>query len=182
MRHQTDKSNYCTFFDVMKRIFLVISFLGMLASSEAQNDTLLSPSVRFRIFPPAKFLKADSLTTFTKTDLPKKKQLLMMVFNPDCDHCQHETEAITKNIAKFKNIHIVMATMAPISEMKQFIEKYQLDQYENIIVGRDISYFLPSFYQFHNLPFLAFYDKKQDLISEFSGSLPIEKILKEFEK
>ena len=72
--------------------------------------------------------------------------------------------------------------MVTISEIKAFIEKYQLSKYDNITVGKDVGYFLPAYYQFHNLPFLAFYDKKHKLISEFSGSLPIEKVLKVFEK
>ena len=105
-----------------------------------------------------------------------------MAFSPDCEHCQHETEEIIKNIERFKDIQIVMSTLASITEMNLFSEKYKLNQYKNIVVVKDISYFLPTFYQFRNLPFLAFYDKKQKLISEFSGSLSIERVLKEFEK
>ena len=33
-----------------------------------------------------------------------------------------------------------------------------------------------------NLPFLAFYNRKKELISVFEGSLPMEKALLEFEK
>lgn len=166
----------------MKRILLILSFFTIVISGFAQNDSTLSPSARFRIFPPAKFLLPDSVGFFTKADLAKNKQVMLMVFNPDCDHCQHETEDIVKNIEEFKKIQIIMSTMASITDMRLFIEKYKLNQFDNIKVVKDISYFLPTYFQFHNLPFLAFYDKKQKLISEFSGSLPVEKILKEFEK
>ncbi len=164
----------------MKQTIFLFSFITISIFSSAQGDSTLSPSERFRLFPQAKFLLSDSVTFFTKAELKKNKPAMMMVFAPDCDHCQHETEEITKNIKKFKDIQIVMSSMASITEIKMFIEKYQLSKYENIIVGKDVSYFLPAYYQFHNLPFLAFYDKKQKLINTFSGSMKIEDILKQF--
>ena len=36
---------------------------------------------------------------------------MLMVFSPDCEHCQHETEEIIKNIDQFKKYQIVMATL-----------------------------------------------------------------------
>ncbi|MEO5946203.1 MAG: redoxin domain-containing protein [Chitinophagaceae bacterium] len=164
----------------MKQIILLFGFIAISLFSSAQGDSTLSPSERFRLFPQAKFLLSDSVTYFTKADLKKNKPAMMMVFNPECEHCQHETEELTKNIDKFKGIQIVMSSMVTITEIKGFIEKYQLSKYDNIIVGKDVSYFLPAYYQFNNLPFLAFYDKKQKLISTFSGSMKIDDILKEF--
>ena len=166
----------------MKKSILLFSFIAISIFSFAQGDSTLSPSARFGLFPQAKFLLSDSVTFFSKDDLKKNKPAMMMVFNPDCEHCQHETTEITMNIEKFKGIQIVMSSMVTISEISAFIEKYQLSKYDNITVGKDVGYFLPAYYQFHNLPFLAFYDKKHKLISEFSGSLPIEKVLKVFEK
>ena len=49
-----------------------------------------------------------------------------MMFNPQCEHCQHETEELIKNIDKFKNIQIVMATSMPFDSMLVFRERYQL--------------------------------------------------------
>ena len=107
---------------------------------------------------------------------------MMMVFSPDCEHCQHEIEAILKNINDFKNIQIVMATMLPIEKVAAFVQKYELKKYPNIIAGKDQAYMLPAYYNIHNLPFLAFYNKKQNLISVFEGNLGVPKILKEFQK
>ncbi len=62
----------------------------------------------------------DSTSYFTKEDLPKKSAVMLMLFNPQCDHCQHETEEIIKNIDRFKNIQIVMTTSMPFDAMKEF--------------------------------------------------------------
>ena len=105
-----------------------------------------------------------------------------MLFNPQCSHCQHETEELIKNIDKFKNIQIVMTTSMLFDSMMTFREKYKLADYKNIVVAQDIHYSLISFFMIHSLPFLAFYDKKKELISVFEGGLQMEKILKEFDK
>lgn len=155
--------------------------LFMATTLVAQNDTILAPYQKFPAYPPVKLLLPDSSSYFAKTDLPKKMPVLLVLFNPMCEHCQHETEEIIKHIDQFKDIQIVMATTMPFDTMMAFREKYQLAKYKNIVVGQDTHYFLFSFYVVHNMPFLAFYNRKKELISVFEGSLPIEKVLATFE-
>jgi thioredoxin-related protein len=107
---------------------------------------------------------------------------MLVVFSPQCEHCQHETEEMIKHFDWFENTTIVMATMMPFDSMMAFREKYKLADYKNIIVGQDTQYFLPPFFQMGSLPFLAFYDKKGKLISIFEGTMPIEKVAAELKK
>jgi thioredoxin-related protein len=124
----------------------------------------------------------DSASYFTKDDLPKKSAVMLMLFNPQCDHCQHETEEIIKHIDQFKGIQIVMTTSMLFDSMMTFREKYKLADFKNIVVAQDTHFFLPSYFMIRNLPFLAFYNKKKELISVFEGSMPIEKALEELKK
>ena len=103
-----------------------------------------------------------------------------MLFNPDCDHCKHETEEIIKNIDQLKNIQIVMATMMTFDAMKSFYEKYDLKRFDNIRVGKDISYMLPTFYSIRFMPYLAMYDKKGNLLTTFEGAMKIEDLVNVF--
>ena len=105
-----------------------------------------------------------------------------MVFSPDCEHCQHEIEAIIKRIDEFKDVQIVMASTLPLEKIKAFTDRYNLKQYKNIVAGKDQEYLLPGYYAIHNLPFLAFYTRKKELISVFEGNLGVPKILAEFKK
>lgn len=133
--------------------------------------------------PPAVLLLADSSTKWQlKARLQKDKPLFILFFNTECDHCQHETEQLIKNIDKFKDIQIVMATTKSLTDMKTFIAQHKLNKYPQITVGRDVAYIMPSFYEMKNLPYLAFYDKNKKLISTFEGALGIEGILKIFGK
>jgi len=70
----------------------------------------------------------------------------------------------------------------PFDTMMTFRARYQLEKYRNIIVGQDTHYFLPSFFMISNLPFLACYNRKKELITVFEGSVPVEKLLQELEK
>lgn len=166
----------------MRKYFFLTSLLIAAVSGFSQTDTIQPPYKRFPFFPPVKLLLPDSATSFTKNDLPKKKPVMLMVFSPTCEHCQHETEELVKNIDKFRNAIIVMATPLPFDSMMKFRATYGLGSYNNIIIGQDTQFFLPPYYDIHNLPFLAFYDKKGKFISKFDGNMPMDKVLEELFK
>ncbi|MEI9808269.1 MAG: redoxin domain-containing protein [Bacteroidota bacterium] len=166
----------------MQKLFLGLILLMATADLHAQKDSIIAPPYkRFPTVPPFKLLKPDSVSVFTKADLKKNKAVLVMIFSPECDHCQHETEEIVKRIDDFKNIQIVMATTWPLQMMNSFVTKYGLAQFKNITIGQDTEFMLPSYYNIGNMPFLAFYDKKGNLIDVFEGNLPVEKVLAKFE-
>ena len=165
----------------MKKYFIFIGLLAIAISGFSQHDTIPPPYKKNPIFPPVKLVLPGN-AIFTKDDLPKKKPVMLMIFSPMCEHCQHETEELIKNMEQFSKSSIVMATMMPYDSMMSFREKYKLAAYDNIIVGQDTQFFLPTFFMINSLPFLAFYDKKGKLISVFEGSMPIEKAAAELEK
>ncbi len=165
----------------MKRSLLVLSCLFIAATLFAQVDSVKHPYQKFPTYPPVRLLQTDSVSFYTKEDLPKKKPVMLVLFNPQCQHCQHEAEELTKNIDQFKDVQIVMATTMLFDSMMTFREKYKLADHPNIVVAQDTHFFLPSFFMIHNLPFHAFYNKKKELISVFEGSMTIEKMVKELE-
>lgn len=167
------------FLCLMKKLLAVFAFVFAAVVAFAQNTT--APAYkRFPTLPPLKILLTDSTTWYTKTNIPAKKATMVVVFDPECDHCQHETEDIVKNIDKLKDITIVMASPAEFSKIKSFYSKYNLKRFKNIVMGRDTGFVLPTFYKISNLPFMAFYNKKGDLIDAFEGNLSIPKILEKF--
>jgi hypothetical protein len=124
----------------------------------------------------------DSSTVFTKDQLDRRKSVVVMLFSPDCEHCQHETEEIIKNMEALKNTQILMATSMPFDKMKEFYKHYKLNRFGNIVVGRDLHFMLPPFYNVRNLPFMAIYNKKKELVSVFEGNMPIDKLISELRK
>ncbi len=166
----------------MRKYILSLMMLQLCLSAWSQKDSLLAPYQKFPFYPPVKLLLPDSASYYTKDDLPKKTAIMLMLFNPECEHCQHETQEIIKNIDQFKEIQIVMATSQPFDSMMAFRERYKLADYKNIVVAQDTHFFLISYFMIHSLPFLAFFNKKKELISVFEGTMHIDKALEELKK
>jgi thioredoxin-related protein len=146
--------------------------------SFAQTDSeSKAPYLRFPTVPAFELLTADSIH-YTKKNIPNDRAVLIILFNPNCDHCQHETEEILKNIDKFKKIQIVMATGANFADLKNFHRDYNLGNYPGITAGIELKYILASFFDIRTLPYLAMYDKKGKLLGVHEGNLEIEDILK----
>ena len=162
----------------MKLLFLFF-LLTTAAAAFAQQDTLQPAYKRYPVIPGLQLFLSDS-TKYTKENLPRKKQVLLMLYSPDCDHCQHEAEQIVARKEELRDTHIIMATTFPIARMNEFAEKYGLNKMENVVMAKDPYYVLLSFYAIRNFPYLALYDKKGSLIQTFEGSVGIDKVLQTF--
>ncbi len=166
----------------VKKILSILLFIAISCTAFSQVDTAQPPFKRFPTHPPLQMLLSDSVTKYTKNDLPKKTPVLFMLFSPDCSHCQHTAEEMIKYKDDIKDFQIVMTSLHPLWQMNAFIEKYRLKDLENVVIGKDIYYILPSFYNVKSLPFLAFYNKKGKLISAFEGSMPLQRIIEVFKQ
>lgn len=164
----------------MKLMLLFFCTVLSATTFAQKTDNTEPPYRRFPTLPPIQLLLSDSSTKFTKENFAKKKQVLVMLFSPECEHCQHETEELLKNKDEFKDIQIVMATNFPLWEMNDFVKKYKVKELPDVVVGRDFYYLLPTFYSVHNFPFLALYDKKGNLIDVLEGSYPVKTVLETF--
>ena len=79
-----------------------------------------------------------------------------------------------------KKIQFILATYQPMEELVAFQNKYKLNEYSNIQAGRDTKYFLQPFYRIKNLPYLALYNKKGNLITTFEGNVTVDKLVEAF--
>jgi thiol-disulfide isomerase/thioredoxin len=163
----------------LKKYLLLLLVAFVTKASFAQHNPDSATFLRFPIVPPFKIIKIADSTAFTKDDLKKKTVTIVMVFSPDCEHCQAETKELTANIDKFKKVQIVMASPLEFDFIKKFYEEFDIAKYSNITMGRDPSYFLGTFYDIHAFPAIYVYNKKGKLVNWHSGSTPIAKLLED---
>ena len=170
----------------MKRILSLLLMLTVFAcSSHAQADTATLPYKRFPTLPPLQLLLGDSTTMLTKDKLPRKKPTLILFFSTGCSHCQHTTEELVRYKDSLPAMTLVMATFASIAEMNDFRARYHTDSLPNTFVGKDVHFLLPPFYGIANLPFLAYYNKKGELVEIIDGGQHVRQIadrIRELEK
>src|SRR6185436_1169349 len=110
-------------------LFFLFCIISISAHTQTQTDP---PYKRFPTIPPLKLLLTDSSTVFTDKDLKKNKPVFLILFSPECEHCQKETEELITKIDSFKNIQIVMATFMPVDKIRPFYNDYKLDRFPNI--------------------------------------------------
>jgi thiol-disulfide isomerase/thioredoxin len=161
---------------VKRFFFLIISFFAAI-SAFSQSDSTKPVYLRFPTIPQFVIYKASDSTRFTRENLKKKKPTIFIIFSPDCEHCQHETQELTANIGKFKDAQIIMVEYLSHDQMVKFYKEYNIEKYPTITMGRDAQFYLPLFFKVESLPAIYVYDKKGNFKQAFSGSVKIDKIV-----
>ena len=165
----------------MKKLFLLMALISLKFAGYSQvsptADTLPT-YVRAGKIPDFTTYKAPDSTVFTQSAIQKNKPLLLMIFSPDCGHCQHVTTEITTNMAHFKKTQILMVTWLPYGEMATFYKTYKIADFNEIKMLWDPKYFFLPYYHVQSYPKLIVYDKKGHFVKEFTGNIQIEEVWK----
>lgn len=161
----------------MKTFISFLLFFTAAFSAAAQQDTL-PVYKRFPTVPPFKIITMRDSSQFSKDDLKKNKAVIIMIFSPDCEHCQRAIKDLKRHAEEFKNVQIVITSPLDFKIIKKFYDEYNIAAYPNITMGRDGSYFLGTFYKITNFPSLFVYDKKGNFVEKFEGDVPFSKIVK----
>lgn len=108
--------------------------------------------------------------------------VMIVYFDPGCEHCQAFTKNLLGKIQSFNNIQIVYITYAPISDVQIFEKEFNLRKYPNFKIGTEgNSFMVMRFYRPGNFPFIALYDKKGMLISYYKDVPSIQTLIQQFE-
>ena len=66
----------------------------------------------------------------------------------------------------------------PLPEVKEFARKFNLQQFTNIIIARDESYAIPSYYRVKFTPFMALYNKEHHLVKTWDQGTDADTLIK----
>lgn len=157
-----------------------ILYLLMLLTIQAigQQDTT-PPYKKIEGWPPIVLTQLDK-KQLTSKDL-RSQPTIVMYFSPECHHCKDQMDDMIRQHKKLSKYQIVLATYQPEAEIRSFVTYYQLNNYPNIRIGRDEKFLLPPFYRIRNLPYLALYNKKGQLLTTFEGNVKIDALTRAFE-
>jgi hypothetical protein len=139
---------------------------------------LLVGEVASQPIPQFKMYLSDK-TIFSAAELPKAKPVILIYFDPDCDHCQILMKEVFKRINQFKSAEIVMVTFKSITELAAFEIKYNTHNYTNIKVGTEGNlFYLRNYYQLIKMPFTALYDKNKNLSYYYRQDTSVDDLLR----
>jgi len=113
----------------------------------------------------------------TNEDVDNGANLFVMIFNPNCSHCQEETILLEQNIALFKKSKLLlMASPATKQYMPDFFIFSHFVPNPAITVGIDSSRFLENIFLYQALPQINIYDADRKLIKIFNGDVAMESL------
>jgi thioredoxin-related protein len=154
------------------KVFLsrgLICFLMIVVFSRAASSQTL---------PPFKMYRSDK-TIFSAAELPKTKPLILIYFDPDCDHCQKLMKELFQKINAFKNAEIIMVTFKPIEEVAAFEKQNNTQKHSNIVVGTEgTGFYVRNYYGLVTMPFTALYDKNGNLKYSYRKETLVDDLIK----
>lgn len=159
----------------MKNIFFSLIAICLASGAFAQVDTA-QQYFKSPYIPAFNIRKIPDSSSFTNNMLQKGKPVILIFFDPDCDHCQHATKDFTSKIDRFKNVQLLMVTIYDFSRIKKFYNDYKIADFPNITLTRDAAFVLPKFYQVSSIPDVYVYDKNGKLMGHYKKDIPVDEI------
>jgi thiol-disulfide isomerase/thioredoxin len=153
-------------------ILLLLTTLPIIGFSQENNYDTIAPYLKTKTIPDSK----DSVWVSNST-LPKNKPVVFIYFSPECSHCELETEEIKKHMDSLKNATFVFVSYHPIEKIKAFYNKYDLGKYSNVMMGRDLKYFIPSFFRVEFTPFVAVYTPQGNFLKAYKQGADMTELI-----
>ncbi|HEX5152898.1 MAG TPA: thioredoxin domain-containing protein [Parafilimonas sp.] len=162
----------------MKKILLLLIIAVKINSIHAQDFDTIPPYQKDSLhIPEFTVLKTDSSYTNDKI-IPKDKPVVIIYFSPSCGHCQLTADEYSKKMQDMKDIYFVWVSYYPLPEIKEFAKNFNLQQFNNITIGRDENYTIPSYYRVKFTPFMAIYNKEHHLIKTYQQGTDADTLIK----
>lgn len=169
----------------MKHFLFFAACVCMSIATFAQNKTETDNRpefVKVGTIPEFTVYTAPDSTAFTKSDLHKNRPTVIMVFSPECGHCQNVTKEIVDNIQHFKNAQILMVTWLPYSEMLNFYHTFHIAEYPQITMAWDRKDFFLPYYHVQMYPGVEVYNKKGKYVRSFNGEINVAELYKSLDE
>jgi thiol-disulfide isomerase/thioredoxin len=107
---------------------------------------------------------------FTQAGLKTGIPVVVVYFDPDCDHCNKQAQMIQAEVAKFANVQMVwVAFPAAIEAITAFGKKYFPAQFgKSFFFLRDNDYTFDRAFGYSEAPSIYIYNKSWKLVKSYS--------------
>ena len=162
----------------MKKLAVILMFTVVLAACQKEK----TQEVVLNAKPTAQVLANNMpALTITQTDGSKvsmkdlKGKVLLVCYNPGCDHCQREAKLISDNKDMLTGYEVFFLTPETLDEAAKFATEYKLME-PNIHFGRsEVGDIINSIGQITTVPTFFVY-KDQSLVKRMEGEVSITEL------
>jgi len=172
----------------MARKLLIVSILLLLTSvsfaqkkkkdreKKGQTEANSTYNEIGATLPPLNFYRRDGIS-LTEKDLNANAPLIIMLFNPTCEHCEQQAKIFQQHLSWFKDTELLLMAaehMGPY--LGYFVSNTGSDKYPSLQIGLDSSNFIKNTFRYESLPQINVYDKQRKLVKVFTGITPIDSL------
>jgi peroxiredoxin len=103
--------------------------------------------------------------------------LILILFQPECDHCQREAQEFQKNLGAFNNYTLYFVSSVGIPETEAFAKQYGLSGHANVKFGVTAVENVLNNFGAISAPSMYIYNGSGKLVKKFNGETDIQQIL-----
>lgn len=149
--------------------FMMLSTVNYLSKSRKIDEQVA-------IVPQFSFTTLEGETFSNRNLKDSLSNIIINLFSPDCEHCQHMAMAITHHLERLKNWEILMVT--PFSDsntIARFVTKYRIDSFPNLhlLIDKEANVF--KIFGSSVVPTFFIY-KENKLVKKIKGETKIENL------
>ena len=165
-------------------ILLSITFLSMLSPAgfgqKALQEQVSEPDFKSIGAPLPDFMFTDfESNIYTHESINKEKGLVLVLFNPTCDHCQDFAREVVKH--KGELLPLADIVFVGASEMKPYLEKFSeetgLNTVPQVKVGAERSDLIKQLFEYKSLPQINVYNKQHKMVWKKNGGSTAAEVL-----
>ncbi|SEW03892.1 Thioredoxin-like domain-containing protein [Chitinophaga sp. YR573] len=127
------------------------------------------------VLPAFSILLKDTTTKFDIGKIPTGRPILLIFFGPNCPYCDTLTRNILSHIYMLKDVRLFMLSVAYFHDTKVYEEKYQLNKYDNIMLGQTYDNSFNNF-KFSGYPLVVVCDRNKKIKLANIGPLTVDTI------
>jgi thioredoxin-related protein len=161
----------------MSKIILVLLLfsVAIVACSQKKEQKVEAPSAKVQNEYPPIILKFDDAKELSAKNLEGNN--VFILFQPDCDHCQHEAVMIEQRLEDFKDYHLYFISSAPMENIVAFGKNFHLFDKEKVKFAWTSTEGVLTYYGSIPTPSIYVYSHGK-LKQTFNGQTDIENIIR----
>jgi peroxiredoxin len=164
----------------MMKVLLLLIFAACLVSCEkkqaAKSETADSVYPQQQVNQLPVMTMVDKDQNVTDANKLKGKNIIILFF-PDCDHCQREATEIAERIKSFDNYTLYFLSVNPFEEISTFAVKYKLNGIQNVRFVQTTGDAIYSNFGSVPTPSIYIYDNGK-LTKKFNGETKVDEIVR----
>jgi peroxiredoxin len=168
---------------ILVALAILLGLVGYYLFSREQAPAPAAQTAEPVASPPASPVSDLPDMTITKLDNSRlrlkelKGRNILVLFQPDCDHCQRETREIKAHLPAFKDYTLYFVSNYPVDQLRQFSQDYALATEPNVVFASTTLDDILNTLGPQPSPSVYIYDEQGRLVKSFLGETPISQIL-----